>query len=49
MVSHHPAKSGGHRQCDKGDIMFLVVEKQDFTCSCLSHPIIIYLCLKDTN
>ena len=26
MVSHHPAKFGGHRQCDSVDIMFLVAE-----------------------
>ena len=24
MVTHHQAKFGGHRHCDKGDIMDLV-------------------------
>ena len=32
MVSHHSAKSGGQRHCGNGDIMFLVVQKQEFTC-----------------
>ena len=30
MLSHHPAKFGGHRHCSGGD-MFLVVEEQDIT------------------
>ena len=29
MVSHHPAKFGGHSHCGSGDIMFLVAEEQD--------------------
>ena len=33
MVSHHPATFGGHRHCGSGVIMYLVVEKQDSTCS----------------
>ena len=32
MVSHHPATFGGHRHCGSG-VTFLVVEKQDSTCS----------------
>ena len=31
MVSHHPAKSGGHRHCGSAD-MFLLFEEQDSTC-----------------
>ena len=31
MVSHHPAKCGGHRHCGSGD-MFLVVKGQDSIC-----------------
>ena len=27
MVSHYPAKFGGHRLCDSVDIMFLVAER----------------------
>ena len=33
MVSLHPAKSGGHRNCRSGDKMLLEVEEQDPTCS----------------
>ena len=29
MVSHHPAKSGGHRNCGSGDLIFLMVEEKD--------------------
>lgn len=32
MVSHHLAKSAGHVQSGSGDLVFLVVEEQDFTC-----------------
>ena len=32
MFSRHPAKFGDHRDCDSGDIMFLVAEEQDLTC-----------------
>ena len=31
MVSHHPAKFTDDRHYGSGDLMFLVVEKQDFT------------------
>ena len=31
IVSHHPAKFGGHRHCGSGDIIFLVVEEKDTT------------------
>ena len=31
MVNHHPAKFGGHRHCNSGDMMFPVVEGQDST------------------
>ena len=39
-VSHHPVKFGGHRHCGSGDMMFLVVNEQDFTCLCLDHPLL---------
>ena len=29
MVSHHPARFGGHRYYGSGDMMFAVVEEQD--------------------
>ena len=29
MISHHPAKFDGHRQCGSREIMFLVVAWQD--------------------
>ena len=29
MVSQHPAKFRDHKHCGSGDMMFLVVEKQD--------------------
>ena len=31
MVSHQPAKFGGHKQCESGHIMFLVAQEQDST------------------
>ena len=34
MVSHHPAKFGGHRQCSSEDMTFPLVEGQDSTCPC---------------
>ena len=37
MVSHHPAKFGGHRHYGSGDMMFVVVEEQD---SCLDPPLL---------
>ena len=33
MVRHYSAKFGGHRHWSSGDIMYLVVEKQNSTCS----------------
>ena len=33
MLSNRPAKFGGRRLCSSGDIMFLVAEEQDSTCS----------------
>ena len=48
MVSHHPARFSGHRQCGIGDAMFLVVEEQDSISHMLSlkSAITICLCLK---
>ena len=40
MLTHHPEMFGGHRHYDKGDIMPLVVEGQDSTCSCLNPPLL---------
>ena len=37
MVSHHPAKFGGHRHCCNGDL-FLVAEEEDSRCSRFSPP-----------
>ena len=37
MVSHHPAKFGGHRHCSSGD-MFLVVQEQYSACPRLNLP-----------
>ena len=31
MLSHHPAKIGGHRHCSSGDMMFIGVEGKDST------------------
>ena len=39
MVSHHPAKFGGHRHCGSEDI-FLVIEGQDSRRSCLNPPLL---------
>ena len=36
MVSHHPAKFGGHRHYGSGNIVFLVVEEQDPN-PCFNH------------
>ena len=33
MVCHYPAKFGGHSRCGSGDIIFSVVEEEDFKCS----------------
>ena len=40
MVSHQPAKISGYRHGGNGDIMFLVVEEQDSTYSCLNPPLL---------
>ena len=47
MVSHYPAKFGGHRHCDSGDIIVLVCHvisqeclikrSRDFSCSSSSR------------
>ena len=39
MVSHYPAKFGGHRHCGSED-MFLVHEEEDFRCSCFNPPLL---------
>ena len=39
MVGHHPAKFVDHRHCGSED-MFLVVEEQDFRCSCFNLPLL---------
>ena len=36
-----PDKSGGHRYCSNED-MFLLVEEQDSTCSCLNSPLLFH-------
>ena len=41
MVSHHPAKFGGHRHCGSGDMMFVVVEGQESTCPRLDSPLLL--------
>ena len=39
----HPAKFAGHRHCGSGgDVMFLVVEEQDSTCSRL-NPLLLFI------
>ena len=43
MVSHHPANFGGHRYCGRGDIILLVVDEQDSTCSRLNLPLLFFL------
>ena len=40
MVSHHPAKFGGHSSCDSGDIMSLVAKKEDFRCCHFNPPLL---------
>ena len=39
-LSHYPPKFVDHSQHVSGDIMFLVVEKQDSTSSCLNLPLL---------
>ena len=38
MVSHHLARFGGYRYCGSEDVMFLMVQEQDFVYSCLNLP-----------
>ena len=38
MASHHPVNFGDHRHCGSWDVMFLVDEEKDSTCSCLNPP-----------
>ena len=45
MLSYQLATFGGHRRCDSGNMMYLVVEGQDPTCL-LKSAITVYLCLK---
>ena len=33
------ATFSGHEHCGNGDVTFLVVEEQDFKCSCLNPPL----------
>ena len=42
MFSHHPAKFGDIRHRSSGDIMFLMVEEQDFTCLLKSAITLLY-------
>ena len=39
MIGYHPAKFGDNRHCGSGDLMFVVVEGQDSTCSRLDPPL----------
>ena len=39
MVSHHPATFSDHNHCCSGDILSLVVEEQDSTCSYWNLPL----------
>ena len=43
MVSHHLAKFGSHSHCGSGDVMFLLVERQDCTCSRFNPPLL-FIC-----
>ena len=40
MLSHHPAKFGGHRHCGSGDRMLLVVAEDDSRCYCFNPPLL---------
>ena len=40
MVSHHPAKIGGHRHCGSGDIVF--VAKEENTRSSRFNPPLLF-------
>ena len=39
MVSHHPAKFGGHRHCGSGN-MFLVGKEENSRCSRFNPPLL---------
>ena len=41
-ISQHHAKFFGHRHCYSGDIMFLLVEEEDSTCSRL-NPALLFI------
>ena len=43
MITNHSTKFGGHRHCGSGDMMFLVVEGQDSTDSCLNRPPLLFV------
>ena len=43
MVSHHPAKFGGHRHCGSGDIMLLVAEEENSKCSRFNPPYCLFV------
>ena len=47
MVCHRPQTFGGHRQCGSGDIMFLVVKKEDSSCSRF-NPLLLFISVKST-
>ena len=40
MISHQPAKFGGHSRCDSGDIEFSVAEEEDSRCSRFNPPLL---------
>ena len=40
MVSHDLTQFSGHRHCGSRDIMFLVVEGQDYTCTRFKAPLL---------
>ena len=39
MVCHQPAKFGGHRHCDSGD-MILVAKEENSRCSRFNSPLL---------
>ena len=41
MACDRPSKFGKHGQCGNGDIMFLVLKEQDFTCSRLNSILLL--------
>ena len=40
MVSRHPARIGGHRHFGSADMIYLMVEGQDFTYSRVNPPLL---------